>query len=165
MDTKEIARLAKSKKICKDWHKRILESQDVESLCAMYFEGDDWAMENNFPSTETLKEYKGQTEEYGLHLDSNENFKNKKDLAFFGDSDVSISYDGFSVSKVIVRHGSKAVIKASDNAIVFVNILDDAFVNIETIGNAKVSVYRYSDNANYIITGRVSVKESNFDKK
>ena len=69
----------------------------------------------------------------------------KLKTAFFGNSDVSLSYAGFTVAEVIIRHQSKATINVFDHAILKINLLDDAEVEIVSTPNTSVSIYSYGN--------------------
>lgn len=161
---KELATAAKKQKLCKPWLAEMTKATDIKPLCEMYFKGDDWAMEKDFPSLEVLRKFKGESDQYGLHTDYTGELENQKQTALFGKSDAKLNYTGFFAGVLNIRHNSKAKIKASDYAIVVVNILDNAFVEIETSDNAKVRVFQYGNNSNFKITGNVEIKEGKFGK-
>lgn len=129
----------------------------------MYFDGDDWSMENDFPSLPTLRQFKGKSEVYGLFTDFVGMPNNLTRAAFFGDSNVQMVYSGFSVSQLIIRHQTKATIKASENAIVIINLLDDSELQVDCIENARVEVFSYG-NSNIKYTGDVRIHKSSFKK-
>lgn len=149
MKTKEIIKMAADNKICQPWYEEMKKDSSIQNLCRMYFDGDDWAMENDFPNLETLREFKGQTEFYSLFTDHKAVFKTvtvkKLKRAFFGDSDVSLSYAGFTVAEVIIRHQSKATITVFDHAVLKITILDNAEVEVISNPNASVSIYTYGN--------------------
>ena len=138
----DIIEKAKALNICNEWHEKMLKHQDMKYFCEMYFKGDDWAMEHDFPTLPLLQKYKGQTEENGLYLDYKGTIKNKSHLAFFGTSEIVLEYDNFAVGLVNIRHDSKAKIIAKDHAIITINVLDNAQIEIEQDPMAKVFVYR-----------------------
>lgn len=161
---KTIASEARKAKLCKPWLAEMTKAEDIKPLCEMYFKGDDWAMEKDFPSLETLRKFKGETDPHGLHTDFKGMLENQKKTALFGKSEAKLKYTDFFVGTLIVRHGSKAKISASGHAFLVVNILDNAFVEIETTDNAKVRVFQYGTNSNFRITGNVEIKEGKFGK-
>lgn len=163
MELQEIYKQATENGICKQWQEKMKADLSFKNLCEMYFNGDDWSMEKDFPNVETLRNFKGKTEVHGLFTDYSgmPNIINK--MAFFGDSDVKLNYGGFSVSQLILRHSTKAKITASENAIVIINILDNADVEIEAIENSRVEVFSYG-NSNIKYTGDVRITKSSFKK-
>lgn len=58
MKTKQIIQMAADKQICQPWHDEMKKDSSIENLCRMYFDGDDWAMENDFPDVHTLDSLK-----------------------------------------------------------------------------------------------------------
>lgn len=163
MELQEIYKQATENNICKEWREKMKADLSFKNLCEMYFNGDDWSMEKDFPNVETLRNFKGKTEVYGLFTDyvGMPNIISK--MAFFGHSDVKLNYDGFSVSQLILRHSAKAKITASEYAIVILNILDNAEVEIEAIDNSRVEVFSYG-NSNIKYTGDVRITKSSFKK-
>lgn len=142
--------------------KEISGATDVKTLCEKYFNEDNWAMQNDFPSIDILKKFKGNSDQYGLHTDFTGDLVNQHKTALFGKSNVKLTYSGFSASVLIVRHNSKAKITLKDNAFVVINVLDDAEVNIIATDQAKANVFIYGEKVKYTITGNVSVNKSEF---
>ena len=162
---KEIAIEAKKFGLCAEWYKRMLAVTNYQQLAEMYFDGDDWSMEKDFPSIELLRKHKGAILPYRMVVDSVlEKFKNCLRIAFFGNCDAEITYTDYSVGTVIVRHQSKVKISAFGSSKVFINILDDAEVEVEAIENSEVIIYQYSASSKFTISGNVEVKESDFNK-
>lgn len=148
--------------------KKINSAENIEPLCKMFFKEDNWAMENDFPSLETLRKFKGESDEFGLHTD----FKGvvglvkgtNQQAAFFGKSNAEIECDPFTAGVVIIRHDSKVKITAKENVFLVVNLLDNAFVEVEAGENSKVTVFQYGQKSNFRITGNVEIKEGKFEK-
>ena len=161
---KEIALEAKKYGLCAEWYKKMLAVTTYKQLAEMYFDGDDWSMEKDFPSLSILRKHKGSILPYGLVVDSTEKFENNFRIAFFGNSESEISYSDYAVGNVIVRHQSKVKIKASGNAKVFVNLIDEARVEIEATENAEVIVYNYGQQTNYSNKGNVIVKRTSWER-
>lgn len=161
---KEIALILKKsgKKICDEWYSRMMKITTFRDLVEMYFAGDDWSMEMDFPDEFTARKFKGGIEPYGIKVDAKETFSNDKRIAFFGNSDAEIEYNGYQVGTVIIRHQSKVHVKASGNAIVFVNILDNAIVQIDCTDEAQVTVYNYGKKTKISSNGNVKQYEKAF---
>ncbi|WP_426473449.1 hypothetical protein [Chryseobacterium balustinum] len=163
MKTNNILSLAKKHDLCKPWQEKMKNDSSLENLCKMYFAGDDWSMENDFPNLETLRAFKGKSDVFGIHTDFIGSNVNEFEAAYFGDSDVRLMYDGFSVGKLILRHNTKAKIQTKDNAVLFINLLDNAEVEIECLDKALVNVFCYG-NQNLKSIGNVKVQSSTFKK-
>lgn len=161
---KQLASEARKAKLCKPWLAEMIKAEDIKPLCEMYFKGDDWAMEKDFPALEVLRKFKGESDQYGLHTDFKGDLENQKQTALFGKSNAKLNYTGFFAGVLIIRHDSNAKIEVSGNAFLIVNILDHAFAEIETFDNAKVNVFQYGTTSNFKITGNVKIKEGKFGK-
>ena len=161
---KEIALDAKKYGLCAEWYRKMLSVTTYKQLADMYFDGDDWSMEKDFPSIELLRKHKGDILPYGLVVDSTEKFENNFRIAFFGNSESEISYSGYSVGNVIVRHQSKVKIKASGSSKVFVNLIDEASVEVEATDEAEVFIYNYGPQTNYSNKGNVIVKRTSWER-
>ncbi len=156
---KEIATEAKKKKICKESFNDLNKATDVKTLCEMYFKGDDWTMKNDFPGLALLEKYKDESGEFGLHTHFKGTLKNQENTALLGKSDAQLEYDNFFVGKLIVRHTSKAKIRATGNAILYINLLDNAHVDVVADEKARVFINQYGSTSGFRITGAVDVKE------
>nr|WP_315026092.1 hypothetical protein [uncultured Chryseobacterium sp.] len=163
MRLKEVYKQAVGTNLCKEWQMKMKADLSLENLCRMYFDGDDWSMENNFPSLDILREFKGKSERHGLYTDFSGKNTNKQNLAYFGSSEVLLGYNMFHVGKVILRHETKAKIIAKDHSIVIVNLLDNAELEIECYDKASVLVFCY-ENQNVKSIGNVKVQTSTFKK-
>ena len=161
---KEIALEAKKKGICAKWFSDMLKQNDVKPLCEMYFRGDDWAMENDFPDLSILRKFRGNIDQYGMHTDFEGELSDQHNTALFGKSVARLNYGGFFAGTLIIRHDSKAEINISGNAFLVINLLDNAFVQVECTDEAKVIIYQYGTDSNFRITGNVDVREAKWEK-
>ena len=161
---KEIALEAKKYGLCAEWYKKMLAVTNYKQLADMYFDGDDWSMEKDFPSLSLLRQHKGAILPYGLVVDSTEKFENNFRIAFFGNSESEISYSDYAVGNVIVRHQSKVKIKASGNSKVFINLLDAAEVEVIATDETEVIIYNYGLQTNYYNQGNVIVKRKSWER-
>lgn len=162
---KEIALEAKKFGLCAEWYKEMLSVTTYKQLAEMYFDGDDWSMEKDFPSLSLLRQHKGAILPYRMVVDSVlEKFKNCLRIAFFGNSDAEITYTDYSVGNVIVRHASKVKIIAFGSSKVFINLLDEAEIEVEAIEKTEVIVYQYSDKAKINSSGNVTIKRKSWEK-
>lgn len=164
---KEIALEAKKKGICKEWFSDMLKQNSIAPLCKMFFDGSDWAMENDFPNIELLRKFKGNSEQYGLYADFKgelilKSLKNQK--AFFGESEVDLSAGDFSVSEIYIRHNSKAKIKVAGSAFMVVTLLDSAQVEIDVLEDANVSVFYYGTENMVKYAGNVKITEKSWER-
>ena len=161
---KEIAIEAKKYGLCAEWYRKMLAVTTYKQLAEMYFDGDDWSMEKDFPSLSILRKHKGAILPYGLVVDSTEKFENNFRIAFFGNSESEIYYSDYAVGNVIVRHQSKVKIKASGKSKVFINLLDAAEVEVIATDETEVIIYNYGPRTNYHNKGNVQVKKTSWER-
>ena len=161
---KEIALEAKKFGLCAEWYKRMLAVTNYQQLAQMYFDGDDWSMEKDFPGLELLRKHKGALFQEGMIVDSKEKFENNFRIAFFGNCDSEITYSDYSVGNVIVRHQSKVKIIAKENSKVFVNVMDNAEICVIATQNAEVIIYNYGQNVKYKNEGNVTIKRKSWER-
>jgi len=162
---KEIALEAKKFGLCAEWYKSMLAVTTYQQLAQMYFDGDDWSMEKDFPSIELLRKHSGAIFPYGMIVDSvSEKFENNFRIAFFGNCDSEITYNNYSVGNVIVRHQSKVKIIAKENSKVFVNVMDNAEICVIATQDAEVIIYNYGQNVKYKNEGNVTIKRKSWER-
>lgn len=161
---KEIALEAKKFGLCAEWYRKMLSVTTYKQLADMYFDGDDWSMEKDFPGLELLRKNKGALFQEGMIVDSKEKFENNFRIAFFGNCDSEITYNNYSVGNVIVRHQSKVKIIAKENSKVFVNVMDNAEICVIATQNAEVIIYNYGQNVKYKNEGNVTIKRKSWER-
>lgn len=162
MNLQDIYIKAKQIGLSRQCDERMSSDLSIKNLCSMYFDGDDWSMENDFPKIDVLKKFKGQSEVYGIFTDYTGMPNSIPRAAFFGYSNIQMIYNGFSVSQLVLRHNTKARITAAENAIVIVNLLDNAEVDITSLENARVEVFQYGGKVKS--TGDVRITKTSFKK-
>ena len=100
-------------------------------------------MAKNWPDIEFIKQVPGIIEA-GIFPDRRLTRQNADKLVVLGKSDVELEYNGYAVGRVYVKHDSIVYIKASGNARVLVDALDNSQVHVRTSGNASVIVNLYA---------------------
>lgn len=162
MNLQEIYTEAKRNGLSRECDVRMSSDLSIKNLCSMYFDGDDWSMENDFPKIDILRKFRGKSEVYGIFTDYKGMPNNLAKAAFFGDSNIQMIYNGFSVSQLVLRHNTKAKITATENSIVIINILDNAEVEITSLENARVEVFQYGGKVKS--AGDVRITKTSFKK-
>lgn len=162
MNLQDIYTEAKKIGLSRKCDERMSSDLSINNLCLMYFDGDDWSMQNDFPKLDVLRNFRGKSEVHGIFTDYTGIPNNHTKAAFFGDSNIKIVYNGFSVSQLVLRHNTKAKIVAAENAIVIINILDNAEVDIECIENARVEIFQYGGTVKSM--GDVRITKTTFKK-
>lgn len=106
-----------------------------KSLVWMFFtpQGREFCEKNNFPS---LNQFRGMSDEitnYGVYVDSgNISRSNDKDIALIGTTSAELTYSGVEyVHKIILMHGAKARIKASNYAVILLVNIGNCEVEFE----------------------------------
>lgn len=155
---RKLARDAKNKGICEEWHEKLRSTKDIKLLADMYFKGIDFCLSNEFPSNEFIKNnFKGKIEQYGIFLDEkNISLENKRKFVALGSCTGIVKYNGFSVSELFVKHDSVIEILSSGNSFVVIDVFDSAKINVESSGTSRVCINRYG--------GIVNVKETEDSK-
>lgn len=118
------------------------KATDWESLCWLFFtpQGREFCENNNFPSIEIFRNMKPNVGKYGVYVDAGEiQLKNNVNLGIIGDTDAMLEYDDNTVvHKIILMHGAKATIKASNYAVINLTNVNNCQVTIINDGTAKV---------------------------
>lgn len=97
---------------------------DWKSLVWLFFspQGREFCEEKNFPNIDTFRAIKPQVEEFGVFVDSgNVSRSNDKVIALVGETCGELKFDkNNSTYKVILMHGAKAHITASNYAVILI---------------------------------------------
>lgn len=107
---------------------------DWKSLCWLFFtpQGREFCEDNNFPCIEMFREIKYEVMTHGVFVDAGDlTSTNRVNLACIGRTSATLIYnDNTKVHKIILMHGAKAHIKASNYAVLL----------IVNIGNCEVVI-------------------------
>lgn len=159
-----------SKGLCLAWQRKLKTGMSVEELAQLYIDGIDFCISEDYPTLEFLRDnFKGYCEPYGVFVDDElPLLTNAKALVLNGDCKGMLEYDGYSVSRLYVRHNSECAVIVSDNAIVSIDLFDNAKLHLSVVGSdADVVVNVYGDKAaiEYIgITPKSNVRVINNSK-
>ena len=163
---KELAKQAKAKGICQEWHNELKGQNDVGKLAEMYLKGIDFCLANNFPPVEYIRRnFKGKMEAFGVHLDDRLAVTNDKKVVALGTCSGMVEIKEYGVSEVFIKHMSSIVIVARDNSFVMVDMFDDSSLNIIAGDNAKVCVNRYGGTVQFSRFDNAVVKVIEKNKK
>lgn len=141
-----------AKGLCQAWQDKLKPGVSMERLVKLYIRGIDFCVKNDFPTLEFLRMYfKGRCEPYGAFVDDVFEKRNVPDVILNGNCNAKLTYDGYNVSRVVIRHTSTASVTVYGYAHLTIDVFDDATLNLVVIGTrAKVIVYRYGNsNVNY----------------
>lgn len=118
------------------------KATDWKSLCWLFFtpQGREFCENNNFPSIEIFRNMKPNVEKYGVYVDAGEiSLKNNVNVGIIGDTEAVLEYDDNTVvHKIILMHGAKATIKASNYAVINLTNVNNSNVTIVNDGTARV---------------------------
>lgn len=141
---KELAKQAKSKGICEDWHKQLKALTDKRAMVDMYIRGIDFCLSNDYPSNDYIKaNFKGVMEEKGVFLDDKISLVNFRYCVALGTTKGEAKITGYKVCEVFAKHQSTLHIIAEDNAFVEIDMFDNSVVSVTSAGKAKVHINHY----------------------
>ena len=152
-----------SKGLCGDWQKKLSKNSGVKRLSELYMRGIDFCISEDFPTLEFMIEnFKGKCEPYGIFINDSVREVNVPDVVLNGCCDARLQYDQYSVSRLYVRHESQASVTVSDNAIITIDAFDNAFIDIETVGDKCRAIINLYGNATITHKGsRIKIHKKN----
>lgn len=108
---------------------------DWKSLVWLFFspQGREFCQENNFPGIGMFRGMAESVKPFGVYVDAGSlNKTNPGNIAVIGDTDAMITIDDNErVHRIILMHGGKARIKASNYAVILIVNVGDCDVKIE----------------------------------
>lgn len=145
--SKDLKKRAIALGLCSQWTKE-WKTSDCDELCQMYKDGIDFCIEHDYPTTEYMKDnFEGIMQKNGIYVDDKVNINKIKHLVyvFNGGSNASIKVSEFDVCEIYVRHDSVLNLECSGQAKVYVNLHDNAKLNVKQEGSlSRCVVSRYS---------------------
>lgn len=163
---KELAKQAKRKGICDEWHKQLKSLTDKRAMVDMYIRGIDFCLSNEFPNNEYIRDnFKGVMEEKGVFLDDEVNLVNPRYCVALGKTEVDVRIVGYKVCEVFAKHQSTLNIMAEDNAFVEVDMFDSSVVSVISYGKSKVHINKYGGALTFDQQGESIIKVVEKEKK
>lgn len=156
MKIDDVINQAKNLGVCNEWFQHMKQSPNIMTLCQMFFNGEDWALENNFPTPEILRCFP-EAKQHGLLVDVEYRGEAPQRIAFFGESVAELTAGGYNVSEIILRQNSKLKIKATGFAKVFITALDNSQIEAKAIDSARIVVLNKRKKAKDTLTGNTKV--------
>jgi hypothetical protein len=142
--SKQLAKDAKTKGICREWHDKLKSLEDKKAMVEMYLNGIDFCLANNYPSNDfILANFADVAPQMGVFVDADISVGNKPKCVALGATFGKVTTDGFNVSEVFAKHTSEIEIVAKDNAFVMVDVFDEAQIVVHAYDRAKVCVNIY----------------------
>ncbi len=145
--TKTLAKNAKKKGICTEWHGRILNSHTKDALIGLYLDGIDFCLANDYPAIDFIEANfsRQKLEANGIYVNGEIKAENVAKTVCLGKTHGNIKVDAYNTAEIFVKHDSEICILARGNAFVMVDVFDDANVMVSAADNAKVCVNRYGN--------------------
>jgi hypothetical protein len=125
------------KGLCRLWQMKLRGDLDTEALVRLYIKGIDFCICEDYPTLDFLRtHFKGKSEPYGVYIDDDmPTLVNKADLVLNGACRGMLEYDGYSVSRLYVRHTSETAINVSGHAVLTIDVFDRAKVHLSVAGD------------------------------
>jgi hypothetical protein len=140
-----------------------LEKLNEQELINRYVHFIDFAIEENWPSNEFIKENfdKALLEHNNVYVDAEFERRNARQVVVVqGESNGVLLYDGMTTADVYVRHESEVTIDCSRLSKVFISVYDHAKVHVTQRDGASVYVYLHGDECSVESEGDVMVRRS-----
>lgn len=134
------------KGLCRMWQMKLRVGMTTEELANLYIQGIDFCISENYPTLDFLREhFRGKCEPFGVFVDDDvPTTKNVPDMVLNGACRAMLEYDGYSVSRLYMRHTSEVAVIVSGNAVLTIDIFDKSKLHISIVGDdATVSVNVY----------------------
>lgn len=138
----ELTQEAKTKDLCNDGLEK-LRTMNLEDLKEFYFTGSDWSLGNDFPSMGILKNFPSEARHAGFVFDETKTLRLSSGhhrIPVFN-SKIEIYLSLFATAEIIARHNAEVKVYASDESLVFIDVLDNTRLEVDLSDNAKATVY------------------------
>lgn len=148
--TEQLREDGAAKGLCRQWQMKLHKGLGMAQLVKLYIDGIDFCISEDFPTLPFLREhFKGACEPYGVFVDDDiPQALNVPDIVLNGACRAMLEYDGYSVSRLYVRHASRAAVAVSGHAVLTIDVFDEARLHISVVGDrAMVNVNLYGDGA------------------
>jgi hypothetical protein len=153
-----------AKGLCRLWRGKLKSGMSIESMIQLYIRGIDFCISEDYPTLEFIRaNFKGKCEPYGVFVDDEiEMRKNAPDTVLNGECKAMLEYDGFSVSRIFIRHDSQAAVNVADHAMVTIDAFDNSRLIVASAGkDAQVLVNLYGGAQVECIGVGIQVKKMN----
>lgn len=149
--SKTLAKEAKKKGICKEWHTALKSLKDRKAMVEMYLRGIDFCLKNDYPANDFIKAHFGDiAPQMGVFVDCEICVENSPKCVCLGATFGIIKADSFNVTEIFAKHQAELNVVAADNAFLMLDVFDDAVVNIHAHNRVKVCVNQYGGHINIV---------------
>lgn len=131
--------------LCAQWTAEWEDNSSKDEMVEKFVNGIDFCIARDWPSVDVIKKkFGGVIHKHGVYADENIALRNPSNTVILcGNCNADITLDGMAACEIYVRHGSVLHLKTNDFARAFVNVLDDATVNVESADDSRTFVYQY----------------------
>lgn len=141
---KELAIEAAKKGICEEWYNDMVALADKSALLEMYVKGIDFCLMNDYPSNDYIrKNFKGEMEAYGIHLDEVLSLYNEAKVIALGKCTGRVENCLYNVSQVFLKHESDLTVIAEGHSFVMIDIFDNAKLRVIASDQTRVCINHY----------------------
>lgn len=134
-----------------------------DKLIDLWLHHYDFAIDNKFPDNDFIVTNfdKKLLEEKGVYVNKHTIMERNKNgiIAIQGDSTGMLMYDMMSCANIYVRDSARMTISCKGMSKVFINVYDNAKVEVTQRENASVYIYNHSKNSSIITDGEVNIRE------
>jgi hypothetical protein len=151
----ELKQKAISLGLCQDWQKSWNDSRLVE----MYLRGVTWCMERKYPSLKDMEPYKELLENNYVYNDR------RVDLILTGHTYVlnkcggCVEINDYNVSRIYVALDSMVKIYAKGHSHLIIDCYDNAVIQLDVEEDAKVTVWQYGNSIVQILSGKAKINK------
>lgn len=131
--------------LCDKWFGEWEDDSDIDSLLDKYVEGIDFTITNDYPPLDFIRKNfkKEDLHRHNIYIDEEVNLveSNSGVWVLLGKCTGRITFDGWAVANVYVRHESVVRVDAEDLSRVFVNMCDNAEAELKNQYGAVIQRY------------------------
>lgn len=148
---------------CEVGKRQLAKAKTNAEIVACFWEYYQFCIRNNFPSADFWTQYLSKEAiEAGIYVNEIAvNLDTPRRAAFLGHSTANICFSGGGVAHIIVSDSARVDITLKDGFALFVDVLDNARVNIVAEDYSTLRVHRYGSShiLNMSKKGEVDYKE------
>lgn len=144
--SKQMREKAASLGLCKE-HVDGWSADSIPSLIDYYMTNPGWCLERQFPSSDMLREFADSQEmrDKGFYINHCLSLSLTNDRYVFNNCTGHTVVDGFSVIRIYAALDSQIDITVKDHSVLFIDLYDNARVNINNSSKRIVRVYNYGN--------------------
>lgn len=134
----ELVRLGQKYNLCTEYIGYIKQATKIDDLVKLYFAGDDFCKDFNYPPVYLIEPFKDEARESGLIINDVCHLEGVKKIAAVGESIVNAIYRGYEVAIIVVKDESVLNLFTYDYSKVYVFKMGNAIINKVSFDNSKI---------------------------